>query len=585
MGKADKMKRLKLAAIALMALLLIPSYPQVQAQEVDWMLWAERAMNYFQPGVGVDPNTGLHRAGLYWPYFTDWDLGEYIVALVDAQALGLLPRTGPWSFRNRIQRVLDFLLTRPLGPNGVPYLWYKAEDGTPWTDTLTNVYDAGRLLVALDYLRRNQPRYARTIDKVIERHNYTYLAVGGMSGAYGFYVAYGFKAFGFDRYPQVRQAIEQFRNALHGPTVSVYGVQLPKVDLTFEPLLRFIFEVGPDPEIRDLLYRMYLAHEARYLNEGRFTAFSEGNTGLNDPSYVYEWVVRSDGRTWVLTSPGKGEVSITPIAYAKVAFALHALYNTSYTEALIAFTTSGQAAYDDGIQDGVDEDGRTVDTIIDKTNSLVISAARWALIKDMKIWVEDVAVSPDSSSTGEVIVMAPPGYEGNVRLSVRMPRGVRGRLYPNRGDAPFTSQLIVTATRRALGGYYKAILMARDDQRHRQRLYFTVSVLAGRVSLTGPKSVQAVVNEPVTVTLRIENLGTIPITSGHIDVRLSPIRVQGPGQIPFGQVEPSGYTLVTVTLTPIRRGSASVTFTAYGTDENGLTSRARLRIRIVASLG
>jgi len=37
-----------------------------------WLRLANNAWNYYQPGVSVDSNTGLHSAGLGWPYFTDW---------------------------------------------------------------------------------------------------------------------------------------------------------------------------------------------------------------------------------------------------------------------------------------------------------------------------------------------------------------------------------------------------------------------------------------------------------------------------------------------------------------------------------
>jgi hypothetical protein len=109
------------------------------------------------------------------------------------------------------------------------------------------------------------------------------------------------------------------------------------------------------------------------------TAFSEGNTGLNDPSYVYEWVVRSDGRTWVLTSPGKGEVSITPIIFFKVAVGMHALYNTSYTSYLVDSVLSSFPPLSKGFPEGVDEAGRLVDVINDKTNALILAAARYAV--------------------------------------------------------------------------------------------------------------------------------------------------------------------------------------------------------------
>ena len=46
--------------------------------------------------------------------FTDWDLGVYIQAVIDAQKLGLIGNDGAWDFSARIDKVLTFLENRPL---------------------------------------------------------------------------------------------------------------------------------------------------------------------------------------------------------------------------------------------------------------------------------------------------------------------------------------------------------------------------------------------------------------------------------------------------------------------------------------
>ena len=54
-----------------------------------WRQVAANAWNYFQPGIGVDANTGLPNSGYGVPYFTDWDLGVYIQAVMDANTTGV----------------------------------------------------------------------------------------------------------------------------------------------------------------------------------------------------------------------------------------------------------------------------------------------------------------------------------------------------------------------------------------------------------------------------------------------------------------------------------------------------------------
>ncbi len=58
---------------------------------------ARTAWGYFTPGIGVDINTGLHYAAIPWyNHFTDWDLGSYITAMIEASKLGLLKDDGEW---------------------------------------------------------------------------------------------------------------------------------------------------------------------------------------------------------------------------------------------------------------------------------------------------------------------------------------------------------------------------------------------------------------------------------------------------------------------------------------------------------
>ena len=71
---------------------------------------AANAWKYFQPGVGVDSTTGLPYAGP--PILTDWDLGVYVQAVIDAQKLGLIATNGTWGFNARMDKVLTFLETR-----------------------------------------------------------------------------------------------------------------------------------------------------------------------------------------------------------------------------------------------------------------------------------------------------------------------------------------------------------------------------------------------------------------------------------------------------------------------------------------
>ena len=97
-----------------------------------WMKVAANAWVYYQPGVGVDNNTGLPYATAYGFYaFTDWDLGVYIQAIIDAQELNLITPDGAWGSDARINDVLTFLENRTLNAaiGDYPWQFYDSETG------------------------------------------------------------------------------------------------------------------------------------------------------------------------------------------------------------------------------------------------------------------------------------------------------------------------------------------------------------------------------------------------------------------------------------------------------------------------
>jgi hypothetical protein len=347
-----------------------------------WLRLARNAWNYFQPGVGVDSTTGLHNAGLSYPYFTDWDLGVYIQAIIDANQLGILSASGDWGSDARFTKIVSFLQSRQLSSNGLPFVWYESANGNPHVTDEQNAADTGELLVALNNLRLYKPELEGAINYVVyNRTNYASLerAVGSLTGSsnlYDYYVASGFASFWPSQFSGVASSI--LNNIVSAPTVSAYGVSVPMLNLTCEPLLLSVFNLPSNANLEGLAKQVYLAHEARHNATGKYVAFSEGNTGLDNPSYVYEWVVTKDGSTWAIYN-GQDKVGIVPIIYFKAAVGLLAMFNTSFTENMASYVESKLPNPTNGYSDGVDENGRVVTTDIDKTNSMIIQAALYAI--------------------------------------------------------------------------------------------------------------------------------------------------------------------------------------------------------------
>jgi len=350
-----------------------------------WVSWATKAWRFFQPGAAVDATTGLCGASLIqnWPYFTEWDFGTYILAVLDAEEIGILPRAGLWGSTDRLNKIMTFLQSRELASGDIPYVWHDARTGTParsLSNATTGVSDLGYLLIALHRVKTQRPEYASTINAIVlERMNLTGLASDPVAwtntaGIYEWYVAHGFKYFGFDQYDPVQDALDSLGAIITGPQVTTYGVTLPITEFTSEPLLLAAFTLPPEPDMNSLIYKAYLAQENRYHATGNFTAFSEGNTGLDYPGYVYEWIVQPDGQTWVT-----GPAAITPIAYIKVGFGFYALFRTQYALDLINHVNATFTDFTYGYWDGVDEAGRVVNSLIDRTNGIILSSARYVL--------------------------------------------------------------------------------------------------------------------------------------------------------------------------------------------------------------
>jgi Protein of unknown function (DUF3131) len=367
------------------------------AQTIDSNTWksvAENAWKYFQPEVGVNSNTGLPCAGLGWPYFTDWDLGVYIQAVIDANKTGLIDSDGDWGSSARLDKVLTFLEHRDLNNYSYPFWFYQAEDGQNYkaqSDLATGPVDGvdtGRLLVALNNLRDFNTSSKARIASIVARSPYAALVNGiksdsaTSSSIYAYYVVSGFASF----FPDLSDSPDTILTNMFKTTIpsdNISNILLPKGDITCEPLLHAVFELKSNPKLTDLARSVYLAHEARYNATGKYVAFSEGNSGSD--VFIYEWVVLGDGSTWKVTDIARNELkNFNPIIYTKVAISFLALYNTKYARDTVVYLEKSFPEMPFGYYDGADYtdqlSGRNlVLQAGSNTNGLIIEAARYAI--------------------------------------------------------------------------------------------------------------------------------------------------------------------------------------------------------------
>lgn len=356
-----------------------------------WKNIGQGAWSYFTPGVGVDPGTGLVRNSAGGNVFTDWDLGLYVQAIIDAEKMGILSTNGTWGSIYRLDKVLFFLEKRPLMSDGLPYLSYYSNDGSNSSPIRQVATDTGALLVALKNVENAKPELKQRIDGIVYNStNYercrlsmdlvlSQLESGVREpGIYDYYVTCGFTCFWPERFTNNSNRILSIITS--APKVNYSGVILPSAKITTEPLLLSIFNLANlDPKLLDLSNQSYLAQEARYNATGKFTAFSEGGTASG--VFVWEWIVTDDGRWWIVQTGDCNDVDtdlgIAPVAYFKAATGLHSVYNTAYTSDMEEYLLPKVQGYN-GFMAGVDDNGQVINAV-DVSNGLIVSAARYAI--------------------------------------------------------------------------------------------------------------------------------------------------------------------------------------------------------------
>lgn len=366
-----------------------------------WKSIANYAWNYFQPGNGVDANTGLPKASLDFPYFTDWDLGVYIQTVIDANKTGLIGYEGDWGSNPRIEKILTFIETRELNNASYPFWFYQAKDGKNYRSasdqatTIVDGVDTGRLFVALNNLKAFNGNFSKRVDDFVynknnNRSNYSVLIPSvkeeslTATSIYSYYIASGFAAF----WPELSGAPSKILNNIltaNYTTNGLYGVSLPKSTISCEPLLCSVFELNNNPQLINLTKQVYLAHEARYNATGEYVAFSEGNTRTG---FIYEWVILPSGDTWRIMNAGESTyASMTPIIYTKVALGFLALYNTTFTRDMNIYLEKAFSDSSTGFFSGAEHNNDYYNaycilSLDSNTNGMIVSAARYAMQKN-----------------------------------------------------------------------------------------------------------------------------------------------------------------------------------------------------------
>jgi hypothetical protein len=359
-----------------------------------WQAVAAIAWSYFAPGTGTDSRTGLPWSASNSPCFTDWDLGVYIQAVLDAQKIGLIGTDGTWNASDRLDKVLTFLENRELNATThYPYWFYQSGDGKndhadsdSATDP-TNIVDDGRLFVALNNLKAYNSSWVPRINNLVynvynNRSDYAVLVPSIKSDSltstsvYAYYVYSGFASFWPNELSGLQSRI--LNNIFSAGNASASGVWLPRAEITCDPLLCSVFELNStDSRLMGLMNQVYLAHEAYFNATGQYRAFSEGPS--LESHWAYEWVVLADNRTWVVLNENNSILNFSPIIYSKVSMGFFAIYNSTFAKNMNVCLENALPDPKIGFFEGVDETGNPLEVVGSNTNSLILDAALYAI--------------------------------------------------------------------------------------------------------------------------------------------------------------------------------------------------------------
>ncbi len=353
------------------------------------------AWRYFKNNI--NPDTGLVASVDGYPSTTMWETGALIDAVVSADRLGLIKSTEAEAL---LAQTVGTLAKLPLTPSGLPnkaydirslaMVTYKNEPtqtGTGWS-----AIDMGRLLASLYVAERAYPSLSEPIGRLLSGWSLSRLVTNGeLTGGNivdGAVVEHQEGRIGYEQYAAKAMmahlldanAALNLSDDLTGHEVS--GVIVPGDNrlnrnrvpafTTSEPYLLDGLQFGFDARSHLFASQVFRAQEQRFVQTGIPTAVSEGHITVA-PFFAYS-TVWGGGHSWaVLTSDGK-RMDSRRVLSTKAAFAWDALFDTSYSNALVA-KVAHLVKPERGWMEGQYERDGTPDTAITaNTNAMVLSS-------------------------------------------------------------------------------------------------------------------------------------------------------------------------------------------------------------------
>ena len=336
----------------------LPPFPATQPLGQREKEWARLAWKYFENNT--HPTTGLVNSVQDYPAATLWDTASYLLALVSAQRLELIPAK---EFDRRMGLALRSLADMPLYDNALPnksydvrtlamvdYAGKATPQGIGWS-----AIDIARLMVPLNIVAWHYPDHTAQARRVIGRWNTGRMAQNGQ--LFGVTVAASGEAqvlqegrLGYEQYAAKTLSLMGLDvHAAHNYQTQLAFVNAYEIDVPYdrrdpekfgagnfvvsEPYMLDGLEFGWDSISREFAWRVYRAQEQRFQKTGKLTAVTEDHLD-RAPYFVYN-AVYSGGKLWnTVTEKGESVPGMRTMS-VKAAFAWHALYRSDYTARLV----------------------------------------------------------------------------------------------------------------------------------------------------------------------------------------------------------------------------------------------------------
>ncbi|KIC27075.1 twin-arginine translocation pathway signal [Leisingera sp. ANG-M6] len=353
---------------------------------------ARVAWQYFENFT--DPRTGLCPAtvdfapgGRKHEAVTMWDVGSHINGLVAAVQIGFISQP---DFETAIRKILPNITGRTFMGRHLPQGWIRT-DRRKWGNRDFDGSDAGRLLAALDNLRRHSSfgeQLAKLVAswdlrKVIIEGEIHSVTSGELETSYVSHSAH-YSALAFRRWGiAAKSPYEVFsgRSAADGQ-MALLEAAAKIGPFGAEPLLLEAMEMGMSKESAYLADVLFAAQLEDFRETGRLICVSEGPIDKS-PWFLYQGLqLDAKKRTWAFDTVGQEPEYRTPefreenlVISSKAAFLWSAYQPHEYSEKLYRFTRSAAKTKNGFASSIYLKTGRTTETYSDlNTNGVILQA-------------------------------------------------------------------------------------------------------------------------------------------------------------------------------------------------------------------